>query len=79
MATKKITITVPEELLDAARELTGNLSGYIAEAFARQIRNDLLAQEMRRYQEEHGAFTDEERAAADAFLHGDPLPKGMVA
>ncbi|MEV0483267.1 type II toxin-antitoxin system CcdA family antitoxin [Streptomyces sp. NPDC050508] len=79
MASKKITITVPEELVEAARELTDNVSGYVAEAFARKIRNDLLAEEVRRYEAEHGAFTDEERAEADALLHGDPLPKDRAA
>ncbi|EFF90945.1 MULTISPECIES: type II toxin-antitoxin system CcdA family antitoxin [unclassified Streptomyces] len=79
MATKKITITVPEELVEAARHLTGNISGYVTEAFARQIRNDLLAEELRRHQEQHGAFTDEERATADALLHGEPDEKDLAA
>ncbi|MDX3311111.1 type II toxin-antitoxin system CcdA family antitoxin [Streptomyces sp. NPDC054884] len=79
MASKKITITVPEELVEAARELTDNVSGYIAEAFARKIRNDLLAEEVRRYEESHGAFTDEERAEADALLHRDQLPGERAA
>lgn len=70
MATKKITITLPEELVEAARGLTDNLSGYAAEALARKIRNELLAEDLRRYQEEHGAFTEEEMAEADARLHG---------
>lgn len=79
MATKKIAIAVPEELVEAARGLTGNISGYVAEVFARQIRNDLLAEELRRYQDEHGAFADEERAEADTLLHGDPLPNDLAA
>lgn len=70
MATKKITITLPEELVDAARGFTDNLSGYAAEALARKIRNELLAEELRRYEEEHGAFTDEEMTEADARLYG---------
>jgi post-segregation antitoxin (ccd killing protein) len=69
MATKKITITLPEELVEAARGFTDNLSGYAAEALARKIRNELLGQELARYQEEHGAFTKEERAEADALMH----------
>ncbi|WP_455356380.1 type II toxin-antitoxin system CcdA family antitoxin [Streptomyces sp. SYSU K217416] len=78
MATKKITITLPEELVESARELTDNLSGYAADALARKIRNDLLAEELRRYQAEHGAFTDEERAAADALLHGSAASHGAA-
>ncbi|AXG77770.1 type II toxin-antitoxin system CcdA family antitoxin [Streptomyces paludis] len=70
MATKKITITLPEELVKAAKGFTDNLSGYAAEALARRIRNELLSEEIRRYEEEHGAFTEEEQTEADAILHG---------
>lgn len=70
MATKKITITVPEELVEAARGLTDNISGFAAEALAARIRNVLLAEELRRYEEKHGAFTEEEMAEAFARLHG---------
>lgn len=77
MATKKLTITLPEELLESARELTSNVSGYAAEALADKIRHDLLGEELRRYQEQYGAFTEEERAAADALLHGDPVGQSL--
>ncbi|MGV9244813.1 type II toxin-antitoxin system CcdA family antitoxin [Streptomyces sp. NPDC003710] len=70
MATKKITITVPEELVEAARGLTDNLSGFAAEALAAKIRRELLAEDLRRYEEEHGAFTEEEMAEAFARLNG---------
>ncbi|MEU1592080.1 type II toxin-antitoxin system CcdA family antitoxin [Streptomyces sp. NPDC005708] len=70
MATKKITITVPEELLEAARGLTDNISGFAAEALAAKIRRELLAEDLRRYEEEHGAFTEEEMAEAFARLNG---------
>ncbi|MFD7895720.1 hypothetical protein [Streptomyces sp. NPDC059743] len=70
MATKKISVTLPEELVEAARGFTDDLSGYAAEALARKIRNELLGEEMRRYEEEHGAFSDVERAEADARLYG---------
>lgn len=79
VVTKKITISLPEELVDSARELTDNLSGYAAEALARKIRNDLLAEELRRFEREHGAFTDEERARADALLHGTGAPREAAA
>ncbi|MEV0226495.1 type II toxin-antitoxin system CcdA family antitoxin [Streptomyces sp. NPDC050704] len=79
MATKKITITLPEELVEAARGFTDNLSGYAAEALARKIRNELLAEELRRYQDEHGAFTEEERAEADALLHATEETKDLAA
>ena len=79
MATKKITITLPEELVEAARGFTDNLSGYAAEALARKIRNDLLAEDLRRYEEEHGAFTEEEMAEADSRLHGSARPAERAA
>ncbi|MBY8866409.1 MULTISPECIES: type II toxin-antitoxin system CcdA family antitoxin [Streptomyces] len=71
MATKKITITVPEELVEAARGLTDNISGFATEALASRIRRELLAEDLRRHQEEHGAFTEEELAEAFARLTGD--------
>ncbi|MDR2253433.1 MAG: type II toxin-antitoxin system CcdA family antitoxin [Bifidobacteriaceae bacterium] len=70
MATRKVTVTVPDEILGAARGLTENLSGYVAEALARQVRHDLLGQELRRYQTEHGPFGFDELAAAEAELFG---------
>lgn len=79
MATKKVTITIPEELLESARALTDNISGFAAEAFEHRIRRELLAEEMRRYQEEHGEFTEEEIAAARARLHGKADAKGAAA
>ncbi|WP_344104744.1 type II toxin-antitoxin system CcdA family antitoxin [Myceligenerans crystallogenes] len=72
MATKKVTITIPEELLEAARGLTDNISGFAAEAFAEQIRRELLAEEMRRYQAEYGEFTEAELAEARHRLFGTP-------
>ncbi|GLX49797.1 hypothetical protein Shyhy01_27470 [Streptomyces hygroscopicus subsp. hygroscopicus] len=36
----------------------------------RGIRHQLLGEEPRRYEEEHGAFTDEEPAAAQAGIFG---------
>ncbi len=71
MATKKITITLPEELVAAARGLTDNLSGYAAEALATQIRHDLLSQELARYEREHGPIDPVAIAAAEAEMYGD--------
>lgn len=50
--------------------MTDNISGYVAEAVARRIRNELLGQYLDRYEEEHGAFTEAELAEADARLFG---------
>jgi post-segregation antitoxin (ccd killing protein) len=68
--TTRITVTLPTEQVAELKRLTDNVSGYVAEAVARQIRHHLLGEELRRYEEEHGAFTDEELAAAQARIFG---------
>jgi hypothetical protein len=47
-----------------------SVSGYVAEAVARQIRHQLLGDDLRRYEEEHGGFSDEELAEAHAKIFG---------
>lgn len=69
-ATTRITVTLPTEQVAELKKLTDNVSGYVAEAVARQIRHQLLGEELRRYEEEHGAFTEEELAAAHARIFG---------
>ena len=69
-ATTRITVTLPTEQVAEIRKLTDNVSGYVAEAVARQIRHQLLGDDLRRHQEEHGAFTDEELAEARAKILG---------
>ncbi|MFC8584066.1 hypothetical protein ACFUGD_05830 [Streptomyces sp. NPDC057217] len=68
--TTRITVTLPTEQVAELKRLTDNVSGYVAEAVARQIRHQLLGEELRRYEEEHGAFTDEELAAAQTRIFG---------
>ncbi|QTI88976.1 type II toxin-antitoxin system CcdA family antitoxin [Streptomyces sp. AgN23] len=69
-ATTRITVTLPTEQVAELRKLTDNVSGYVAEAVARQIRHQLLGEDLRRHQEEQGAFTDEELAEARAKIFG---------
>ncbi|MFD7505248.1 hypothetical protein [Streptomyces sp. NPDC059850] len=69
-STTRITVTLPTEQVDELRKLTDNVSGYVAEAVARQIRHQFLGEDLRRHQEEHGAFTDEELAEARAKILG---------
>ena len=69
-ATTRITVTLPTEQVAELRKLTDNVSGYVAEAVARQIRHQLLGEDLRRHQEEHGAFTDEELAEAHSKIFG---------
>ncbi|MFD7030936.1 hypothetical protein ACFWAR_23145 [Streptomyces sp. NPDC059917] len=68
--TMRITVTLPTEQVEALKGLTDNISGYVAEAVARRIRNELLGQYLDRYEEEHGAITEAELAEADARLFG---------
>ncbi|MFI8091776.1 hypothetical protein ACIF9R_26230 [Streptomyces sp. NPDC086080] len=62
--TTRITVTLPTEQVAELRKLTDNVSGYVAEAVARQLRHELLGADLLRHQEEYGAFTDEELAEA---------------
>ena len=60
--TKKVTITLPVELLESMKTHTDNVSGYLTELAERAERRRLLRAELDRYQGEFGAFTDEEMA-----------------
>jgi hypothetical protein len=69
-ATTRITVTLPTEQVAELRKLTDNVSGYVAEAVARQIRHRLLGDDLMRHQEDHGAFTEEELSGARAKIFG---------
>jgi post-segregation antitoxin (ccd killing protein) len=68
--TKKVTITLPAELLESMKTHTDNVSGYLTELAERAERRRLLREELDRYQGEFGAFTDEEMTQARALLYG---------
>lgn len=56
MATSKLTVTVPDELLQAAREAAdGNLSAFVARA----IRDQLLRDAMALYAEDSARIGDD--------------------
>lgn len=69
-STTRITVTLPSDQVAELRKLTDNVSGYVAEAVARQIRHQLLGEDLRRHEEEHGPFSDEELAEARAKIFG---------
>lgn len=77
--TKKVTITLPIELLDSMKAHTDNVSGYITELAERAERRRLLREELDSYQGEFGAFTDEEMAESRALLHGTEGEAGRAA
>jgi hypothetical protein len=66
MATKKVTVTIPEDLLEEIRPHAAErvLSAYITEALRAKHDRDLLGELVDWLQEEYGPLTDEERAAA---------------
>jgi post-segregation antitoxin (ccd killing protein) len=68
--TTRITVTLPTEQVAELRKLTDNVSGYVAEAVARQLRHRLLGADLQRYQEEHGGFTEEELTEARSRIFG---------
>ncbi|GGO48649.1 hypothetical protein H181DRAFT_01811 [Streptomyces sp. WMMB 714] len=69
-ATTRVTVTLPAEQVAALKQLTDNVSGYVSEAVARRLRHELVGEDLQRYQEEHGAFTDEELAEASDKIFG---------
>ena len=72
MATRKVTITLDEKLADAlssaAREAGIPLSRLIASAAEREMRLSFGRRVLAEWQEEQGAFTPEELAAARAEI-----------
>ncbi len=66
MATKKVTVTIPEDLLDEIRAEAAErgLSAYVAEALRFKRDRDRLRELVDWLQEEHGPVTEDERAAA---------------
>ncbi|WP_028812455.1 hypothetical protein [Streptomyces flavidovirens] len=78
--TARVTITLPAAQVEALKQITDNVSGYVADAVARRLRGELIDQELERHQEEHGEFTEEELAKARAEIYGKALPEaGSVA
>ncbi len=70
MATKKITVTIPEELLEEIRDAATErgISAYVTEAVQQKRDRDLLIELSDWLEEEYGPVTDEELAAAYAEL-----------
>jgi hypothetical protein len=72
MATKKVTVTLPEELIEAlgaaAREDRVPLSRLVASAAESELRRRAGRRLIAKWQAQHGAFTAEELAAARAEM-----------
>lgn len=67
MATKKYTVTLPEELAEAIREQVGpgGFSRYVTQALERRYAHDRLGEAVQWWEEEYGPITEEEEAWAD--------------
>jgi len=72
MATDKLSISLAPDLADAIRSAAERLnlstSGWLAEAARKKLRGDALDEFLSEWQEENGAFTQEELDAADEML-----------
>ncbi|MFJ3087904.1 hypothetical protein [Streptomyces sp. NPDC086838] len=68
MATKKYTVTLPEELAEEIRSEVGPgaFSAYVTRAIERQREHDRLGELVARLEEEFGPVTDAELSAAEA-------------
>ncbi|MEU6170954.1 hypothetical protein ABZ832_03415 [Streptantibioticus parmotrematis] len=68
MATKKYTVTLPEELAEEIRAEVGSggFSRYVRQAIERQREQDRLHEFVTWWEAEHGDVTDEELARAEA-------------
>lgn len=68
MATKKYTVTLPEELAEEIRSEVGPgaFSAYVTRAMERQREHDRLGELVARLEEEFGPVTDAELSAAEA-------------
>ncbi|MFI8892053.1 hypothetical protein [Streptomyces paradoxus] len=68
MATKKYTVTLPEELAEEIRQEVGSggFSAYVTKAIERQREQDRLGELVTWLEHEHGPVTAAELASAEA-------------
>lgn len=70
MAVERLTVSIESDLATAVREAADadeqNVSAWLADAARRQLANRGLRDVVAAFEREHGAFTDEELAAARA-------------
>ncbi|MFF5211391.1 CopG family transcriptional regulator [Streptosporangium sp. NPDC000396] len=78
MATKKVTVTIPEELHDEIRvdAAERGLSAYVIGALRFKRDRDRLLEPVNWLEEEYGPVSDDERAAAIEELEGLDAERG---
>lgn len=87
---RPISVLLAADVVEALEKQTNDVPQFVAEivtdrvrteADARRVRRRLIREELDRYEEEHGAFTEEELNAARARIHqalaGDPFSTGL--
>lgn len=74
MAVERLTVSIESELAIAVREAADadeqNVSAWIADAARRQLANRGLRDVVAAWEREHGAFSDDELAAARVLIDG---------
>ncbi|MFF2043644.1 CopG family transcriptional regulator [Kitasatospora sp. NPDC058170] len=72
MAVRKVTVTIPEDLLEEIRTEADErgISAYVTEALRAKRDRDRLQELVRWLEEEHGPVTESEQSAASAELAG---------
>lgn len=70
MASKKVTVTIPEDLLEEIRTEADErgISAYVTEALRAKRDRDRLLELVQWLEEEHGPVTESERSAAYGAL-----------
>ncbi len=74
MTVERLTVSIESELAIAVREAAEadeqNVSAWLADAARRQLSNRHLRDVVAAWEHEHGAFSDEELAAARTLVDG---------
>ena len=74
MTVERLTVSLESELAIAVRQAAGedeqNVSAWLADAARRQLANRGLRDVVAAWEREHGAFSDDELAAARALVEG---------
>ena len=74
MSVERLTVSIESELAIAVREAAEadeqNVSAWLADAARRQLANRGLRDVVAEWERDHGAFSDEELAAARALVDG---------
>lgn len=73
MKVRKVSLTLPADLLDEARAYAseGNLSAYVADGLRRRVLSDRLGRYLREIDAERGPLSPEEIEAARREWHSE--------